>query len=503
MAKFHGEQYFHVSLSPLRLGKALPFTLHIYLPVNDRIVPLILSDEVYEQRTADLLARRKISEVYILVSDRAVYEEYMQAEGMIPEPMEVGVQAVHAPEGAQHTPPEAAIEEPKTPQARQDASAPTTPPTTATTATATAAPAGTTATAADVTDTSPTENKSAETVTPIEVVATGVAPVHTQDTQAKPAIEAPKTPQARQDPAAIEEPSRSTQHTQAASVPTAPTATATTAPVRAQVPEAASQDIAAQPARGSGRADPARAPRTSQQSSRRLASEIFGEDPGASERALSTSRKIIRKLLDGATEEEKKLFDVFAALDAAGKQGYSSSVASYCVLFAMGIGYSDVETLRDLAVASLLHDIGTTQLPPETVWTPRNQQTPGQRREFAEHVRLGKNLLEALAFKPNARVAALIEAHHEKFDGTGYPNGIRGEKLTELSQVLSFSDFLHSLSTGYFDGKKRSPHESFAYLREIENDPRFPHYFNPILFRKIVEWVRAGSPGKPPLAAAS
>src|SRR3989344_3729846 len=99
MAKFQVEQYFRVSLSLLKLGRALPFTLHIYLPVNDRIVPLILSNEVYEQRTADLLARRKISGVYILVSDRAAYEEYMQAEWMIPEPMEVGVQtpeAVHA-----------------------------------------------------------------------------------------------------------------------------------------------------------------------------------------------------------------------------------------------------------------------------------------------------------------------------------------------------------------------------------------------------------------------
>ncbi len=461
MAKFQVEQYFRVSLSLLKLGRALPFTLHIHLPVNDRIVPLIHSNEVYEQRTADLLARRKISGVYILVTDRATYEEYMQAEWMIPEPMEVGVQAEHA---------------------LQESIAPA-----EVVATGNEPPVKGSVTAKDETGTAPAESSRAETVGPVEVVATGVAPVHAQHTPPEAAIEDPKTQREQQAEAA----------------PTTPPSPATAAHIRAPVPEAASQDIAAQPARGSGQASPARAPRTSQQSSRKLASEIFGEDPSASERALSTSRKIIRKLLDGATEEEKKLFDVFAALDAAGQQGYSSSVASYCVLFAMGIGYSDVETLRDLAVASLLHDIGTTQLPPKTVWTPRNQQTPGQRREFVEHVRLGKNLLDSLAFKPNARVAALIEAHHEKFDGTGYPKGIRGEKLTELSQVLSFSDFLHSLSTGYFDGKKRTPHESFAYLREIENDPRFPHYFNPILFRKIVEWVRAGSPGGVPLAAAS
>lgn len=97
----------------------------------------------------------------------------------------------------------------------------------------------------------------------------------------------------------------------------------------------------------------------------------------------------------------------------------------------------DANELHHLKLAALLHDIGLLMLPPPLM-SNRDPLEPESYVAIQNHARLGAILLEPFSFLKEA--AILIAHHHERWDGSGYPYGIRGEYTPLGARILSIAD---------------------------------------------------------------
>jgi HD-GYP domain-containing protein (c-di-GMP phosphodiesterase class II) len=102
----------------------------------------------------------------------------------------------------------------------------------------------------------------------------------------------------------------------------------------------------------------------------------------------------------------------------------------------------DASTLHNLTLASLLHDIGLLMLPAD-LRHGRESLDPASYVAIQNHSRLGANLLEPFVFLREASV--LIAHHHEWWDGSGYPYGIRGEFIPLGARILAVADAFEAI----------------------------------------------------------
>ena len=134
----------------------------------------------------------------------------------------------------------------------------------------------------------------------------------------------------------------------------------------------------------------------------------------------------------------------------------------------LGLGDADLEALE---AASLLHDIGKLAVPEHIISKP-GKLTPEEFEKMKIHPIVGAEILERVRFP--YPVAPIVRAHHEKWDGTGYPAGLKGDEIPIGARILSAVDFLDALAS---DRQYRRAHpldQAMAMLSEqsgISFDP--------------------------------
>ncbi len=123
-------------------------------------------------------------------------------------------------------------------------------------------------------------------------------------------------------------------------------------------------------------------------------------------------------------------------------EGHSERVASYAVAMGCELGLSKA-ALRGLRLAAALHDIGMLGLPNELLTVA--PLTHEQRRQIQEHPRLSVQLVSRIhRFR---ELALWIECHHERWDGSGYPYGWRGEQIPLPARILAVAEAFDGMRT--------------------------------------------------------
>lgn len=116
--------------------------------------------------------------------------------------------------------------------------------------------------------------------------------------------------------------------------------------------------------------------------------------------------------------------------------GHGRRTAAIALLIGQAVGLAHDE-LHQLKSAALLHDIGLLMLPPHLAEI-QGPLEPESYVAIQNHSRLGAMLLEPFSFLSEASV--LIAHHHERWDGSGYPYGIRGRFIPLGARILSIAD---------------------------------------------------------------
>jgi diguanylate cyclase (GGDEF)-like protein/putative nucleotidyltransferase with HDIG domain len=107
----------------------------------------------------------------------------------------------------------------------------------------------------------------------------------------------------------------------------------------------------------------------------------------------------------------------------------------------LGFPEDEIEALR---AAALLHDIGKLAIPEHIINKP-GHLTPEEFEKMKIHTMVGAEILERVAFP--YPVAPIVRSHHERWDGTGYPDGLKGEQIPMGARVLAAVDCLDAMSS--------------------------------------------------------
>jgi putative nucleotidyltransferase with HDIG domain len=155
-------------------------------------------------------------------------------------------------------------------------------------------------------------------------------------------------------------------------------------------------------------------------------------------------------------------------------------------VYALGIGeewgMSSTE-LDALRAAALLHDIGKIAVPEYIISKP-GKLTPDEFQKMKIHPVVGAEILERVRFP--FPVAPIVRAHHEKWDGTGYPAGLKGEEIPLGARILSVVDCLDALASDRQYRKALPLSEAMAIV-ERDSGKAFDPQIVEILKRKYVE----------------
>lgn len=166
-----------------------------------------------------------------------------------------------------------------------------------------------------------------------------------------------------------------------------------------------------------------------------------------------------------------KAFTALIELRGKAQVGHARQVAGLAQRIAQAIGLG-ADAVRDLPIAALLHDIGHIGLSDTVLARPVGRLGPQDLQRYRLHPVLGEQAL--LASDDMQGVAPLIRAHHERWDGKGFPDGLRGPAIPPGARILAVADAFEDLRNGRMDGRMLSPLEAcHAVLagRGTEFDP--------------------------------
>jgi len=171
-----------------------------------------------------------------------------------------------------------------------------------------------------------------------------------------------------------------------------------------------------------------------------------------------------RRLTQDLDDAEKMLFAVARAVEARDEQtgDHCGRLAELAAARGAALGY-DEEQLKTLRRAGYLHDIGKIGIPDAVLLKP-GRLTPEEWQIMQSHVEIGVKICSPLRTLRN--VLPIIRHHHERQDGSGYPDGLAGDAVPELAQVFQVVDVFDALTNDRPYRKALTPEAGLAVLRE-------------------------------------
>jgi len=158
--------------------------------------------------------------------------------------------------------------------------------------------------------------------------------------------------------------------------------------------------------------------------------------------------------------------------------GHVQRVAEYSALIAKLLGYGE-EQAELIKRASAMHDIGKVTTPDSILHKP-SKHTQEEFVIMQDHAQAGYEILNKSKL-PLMQVAAIIaHQHHEKWDGSGYPRGLKGKEIHIIGRIVAFADVLDALSSSrkYKDGWNLDEVFSFLKSQKAKHfDPRITDLF--------------------------
>lgn len=136
------------------------------------------------------------------------------------------------------------------------------------------------------------------------------------------------------------------------------------------------------------------------------------------------------------------LVDLIESRDAY-TAGHSRRVAHYCGLIAEKMGIEEDDRLR-LERAAAIHDIGKIAIPDSILLKPY-KLNPSEYELIKLHVKEGYRVLQHIPLYSD--LAEIVRHHHERYDGSGYPEGLSGDAIPLLSHIMSVADSFDAMTT--------------------------------------------------------
>ncbi len=144
----------------------------------------------------------------------------------------------------------------------------------------------------------------------------------------------------------------------------------------------------------------------------------------------------------------------------------------------------DNELLYQLETAALFHDIGKIGIPDDILFNP-GKLTNEQYQQMKSHAVIGASIAEKLDIPSADKIAKIILHHHEHYDGSGYPHGLKGEYIPLSSRIISVIDVLDALCSNRVYRRAISYEEALSIMAgEMSNQ------FDPLVINAVSNVVK-------------
>jgi len=183
---------------------------------------------------------------------------------------------------------------------------------------------------------------------------------------------------------------------------------------------------------------------------------------------------------------EKAYFETITALatavDSRDKYtiGHSKQVTKYAVALAtsMGLPRSDIELIR---AAALLHDIGKIGMP-DSLLTNTDELTEEEKQIVFQHPVVGENILKPI--ESLAKLCPIVRHHHERYDGKGYPDGLKEKQIPLLARIMMLADSYDAMRSDRSYQKGKSVEEAIVEMERCAGTQ-----FDPMCVKAFVEYL--------------
>ncbi len=152
------------------------------------------------------------------------------------------------------------------------------------------------------------------------------------------------------------------------------------------------------------------------------------------------------------------------------KKLFAHSFSVMTLTLTLGIQHGIAEDdLKDLALAALLHDLGWAQLP-LNLFGKAQKYTENEKKVVYQHQKIA-NVLISKSHYVSEQVRTLMLKHHERLDGSGYPEGLQEPQLNTLERILILADYYDETIHGLLDGPGLIPSEALRvfYKQAVQN----------------------------------
>jgi len=151
-------------------------------------------------------------------------------------------------------------------------------------------------------------------------------------------------------------------------------------------------------------------------------------------------------------------------------RGHSEHVAEITVNIVKMKFPKDFSDIRIVKMAALIHDVGKVAIN-ENILNKPTLLTEAEFEMIKCHTKLGRKLIEPLGM--DQLLTDAVYSHHENFDGSGYPEGLCGEKIPLIARIIRVADYFDALTT------RRPYRDAFRVDEAIERMKERSNYFDP------------------------
>lgn len=182
---------------------------------------------------------------------------------------------------------------------------------------------------------------------------------------------------------------------------------------------------------------------------------------------LQEAEKIVNDVLESITRNYNALLGL-VKLRSRDEYTYTHciNVGVLAILLARQMGITEEES-RKIGLAGLFHDIGKSRIPDEVLNCPR-KLTPEEFTIMKKHPEFGLKLI-SLKKIPREITYGIIE-HHEKFNGKGYPRGLKGEEISLVGRILTIVDVYDALTSKRVYKDPMLPHQALSLMYTMRDE---------------------------------
>jgi putative nucleotidyltransferase with HDIG domain len=171
-------------------------------------------------------------------------------------------------------------------------------------------------------------------------------------------------------------------------------------------------------------------------------------------------------------------------------RGHTERVTRYTSIFGRNLGL-DEDEMQVLMFGAVLHDVGYIGVREEIIRNP-NGITTDERNELEQHPEIGVSIIRKLPFMEES--IGIVKSHHERYDGGGYPDGLKGEAIPYFARILAISDAFDAMTSERRYRRARSLGDAVRELKHYAGtqfDPKLTQAFLQLIDKGRIKVIKS------------